>query len=95
MHQRVIQWCFRGLFDDDSTETTLFGLLDCICELCSEEVNLEDCDEKIEELINAVVAFETSFKKLMVSWSKLSCFCMNYCVIATILFDLSLVYCLK
>lgn len=66
MHQRVIQWCLRGLFDDDRTETTLFRLLDCICELCSEEVNFGDCDQKTEEILNAIIAFESSFKKLMV-----------------------------
>ena len=69
MHHHILPFCLSGLFDDPETETVLFDLLDCISTLCSDSVDSAKCDTEIEQMLQAMVKFEQSFKLLMVMMS--------------------------
>ena len=65
VHQRILQYLFRGLFDRE-VEKVVYELLDCMGRLYSEEIDTSNTSIR-DRLITAIVSFEQMFPRLMVS----------------------------
>lgn len=66
VQHRILQFLLQNLLSDHQAECILFQLLDCIGDMCCDEVDSSQWDQRVEQLIESVAAFEKAFPNLMV-----------------------------